>query len=98
MAWVAVAIGGSALLGGIMANKSSKAQEAAAQQSIGEQQRQYDTSRADAAPWRDAGKLSLSRLMELMGLGPQAGAGAMAAPTRQQFTTTTPGSRDSYHS
>lgn len=91
MAWVAVAIGGSALLGGIMANKSSKAQEAAAQQSIGEQQRQYDTSRADAAPWRDAGKLSLSRLMELMGLGPQAGAGALAAPTRQQFTTTTPG-------
>jgi hypothetical protein len=91
MAWVAVAIGGSALLGGIMANKSSKAQEAAAQQSIAEQQRQYDTSRADAAPWRDAGKLSLSRLMELMGLGPQAGAGALAAPTRQQFTTTTPG-------
>lgn len=83
-------LAGSALsaLGSMAAGKS---QEKAAEQSAAEQRRQYDISRADAAPWRDAGKLSLSRLMELMGLGPQAGANGLQAPTREQYTTNIPG-------
>jgi len=97
MPWiVGGAILGGSLLGGLASNKAGKAQAAAAEQASAEQRRQYDISRADATPWRDAGKLSLGRLMELMGLGPQAGAGAMAAPTRAQYTTTTPGTPGRY--
>jgi hypothetical protein len=92
---IGAAILGGSLLSGLASNSASKAQQAASAQATAEQRRQYDTSRADAAPWRDAGKLSLSRLMELMGLGPQAG--AMAAPDRAQYTstTTTPGAAGS---
>lgn len=95
-AWIGGAILGGSLLSGLASNSASKAQQAGTEQATAEQRRQYDTSRADMAPWRDAGKLSLSRLMELMGLGPQAGAVAMTAPTRQQFTTTTPGTPGRY--
>jgi hypothetical protein len=97
MPWiVGGAILGGSLLGGLASNSASKAQQAGAAQATAEQRRQYDTSRADMEPWRESGKLSLSRLMELMGLGPQGGAGGMQMPNRSQFTTTTPVTRGTY--
>jgi hypothetical protein len=46
---------GSALLGSSASKKASKAQQAAVDQGIAEQRRQFDLTRADLAPWRDAG-------------------------------------------
>lgn len=71
---VAVAIGGAAVLGAgasvISGNKASKAQQQAADASVAEQRRQYDQTRADYAPWREAGKSALSRLNAEMTGGP----------------------------
>lgn len=44
------------------ASKAAKAQQTGIDSSIYEQGRQYDISRADLAPWRDAGGEALSRL------------------------------------
>lgn len=59
-------IGGSSLLGGLFgsskAKKAAKAQAAAQQAAINEQRRQYDTTRADFAPWRQAGTNALAQL------------------------------------
>ena len=64
---------GSSLLGGLMggsaSKKAAKAQQqsaAAAQQEIG---RQYDTTRGDLAPWRQAGMGAIDRLQYLLGTG-----------------------------
>lgn len=46
---------GSAVIGSSAAKKAAKAQTASAQAGIDEQRRQYDTTRADLAPWREAG-------------------------------------------
>lgn len=70
----ATAIVGSSLLGAgaslIGGKKSSKAQQQAADQAmemerlgIEEQRRQYDLSRADMAPWREAGAGALARMV-----------------------------------
>lgn len=68
---VAGAILGGAAIGGLSSLLAGNEQADAANQAAGVSQRQYDTTRADMAPWRDAGKLSLSRLMDLMGLSPE---------------------------
>jgi hypothetical protein len=71
---VAVAIGGSAILGAgasiIGGNKAAKAQEKASAASIAEERRQYDLTRADYAPWRTAGAGAVGRLEEAYGLKP----------------------------
>jgi hypothetical protein len=46
---------GSALLGSSSSKKASKAQSKAAEAAIAEQRRQFDLSRGDLAPWREAG-------------------------------------------
>lgn len=93
---IETAIIGSAIVGaaaqGMAANEASNAQAGAAQSGIGEQARQYNQSRADFAPYRESGVRGLNYLNYLLGLD----SGAGAAPTREQFTTTTPATRGTY--
>jgi hypothetical protein len=67
--------GGAAVLGSatqiISGNKAAKAQQQAAAQSVGEQRRQYDLTRADYAPWREAGSGALGMLTKAYGLNGQ---------------------------
>ncbi len=74
MPWIGGAISaGASLLGGAMssgsASNAANEQAAATQAAIAEQRRQYDQTRADQAPWRDAGSASVNRLKYLLGLG-----------------------------
>lgn len=48
------------------ADKASDAQRAATEAGIAEQRRQYDTTRSDFAPWRDAGRIALGQLYNEM--------------------------------
>ncbi len=59
MAGAAVASAGISAIAG---HSASKAQQKSAQAGIAEQQRQYDTTRADFAPWRAAGEQALGNL------------------------------------
>ena len=71
MSWVAVAIGGSALLGAAMSSSASKRASAdqtqASTASIEEQRRQYDTTRADLQPWLKQGTAAVGRMGDLLG-------------------------------
>jgi hypothetical protein len=66
MSWAAVGVGGATLVSGLMG--SSAAKHAAAEQAatsraaIAEQQRQYNQTRADQQPWRQAGAAALTDL------------------------------------
>lgn len=84
---VAIAIGAAAAIGGattiIAGNKAAKAQKDAASASIAEQQRQYDQTRADQAPWRTAGAGALSKLSGLYGV--DTGNGATKVPNDQLY-------------
>ena len=66
MTWVAVAIGGSALIGGIMSsnasNNATNAATNAANQSNATQWDMYNQNRTDQAPWRDAGGQAVNQL------------------------------------
>lgn len=72
----AVALAGAAVVGAgaqiISGNKAAKAQRQAADMSVAEQRRQYDTTRADFAPWRQAGSGALDMLSRAYGIGGQA--------------------------
>ena len=72
MTWVAVAVGGSALLGaaasGSAASKAANAQEAAAQEQIAFERESRDLVRSDTAPYRSAGYTALNALMNFSGL------------------------------
>jgi len=74
MSWVAVAIGGAAVLGagvGIYgAQKASSAQEAAAGQASNTQLQMYYASREDLAPWTEAGKNALAQYQGMVQAGP----------------------------
>src|SRR5262245_46474716 len=71
---VAVAIGGSAIIGAgasiIGGNSAAHAQEHASEASIAEQRREYDLERSDYAPWRAAGASAVGRLQQAYGLAP----------------------------
>lgn len=56
------------------ANTAARAEERAAQMSIDEQRRQFDLTRADQAPWLQAGQGALNQLMRLYGIGGGGGA------------------------
>ena len=56
---------GSALIGSSAAKSASSAQGDAANQSNATQQRMYDQTRADNAPWRQAGSTALGQLGNL---------------------------------
>jgi len=74
MSFIAAAvIGGGAALGGAYlssraASKAAGSQAEAAALATEEQRRQYDLSREDSAPWREAGGSAVSRLSQLLGL------------------------------
>ena len=75
MAWLpAAAIGGGAALSFLGSRSAARAQERATQAAVDEQRRQYDTSRADLAPWRESGGAAVQRLRDLLGLGDNTGA------------------------
>jgi len=69
---VAAAIVGSAVVGGAVsaygANKAAGAQRDAANQADATQRYMYDQTRADQAPYREAGYGALSRMSTLLGL------------------------------
>lgn len=69
---IGLAIAGAAVVGAgasiISANKAAGAAEKAADQSVAEQRRQYDQTRADQAPYRDTGTLALDKLSSLYGV------------------------------
>jgi hypothetical protein len=75
MSFIAAALigGGTALIGGAMssraAGQAADAQAAAAAQSDATQRYQYDTTRADNAPFRETGLAANNKLAELMNSG-----------------------------
>ena len=69
MSYVAIAIGGSAVLGAGASYLGSRAQVKGAQKGADVQERMYYQTRADQAPWLEAGKESLGTLNELMKSG-----------------------------
>lgn len=84
---IAAAIAGAAVIGGVATvvsgNKAAGAQKDAAAQSVAEQQRQYDQTRTDQAPWRTAGAGALSKLAGLYGV--DTGNGAAKVPNDQLY-------------
>ena len=75
MPWIGAAIGaGASLLGGAMqsnaASNASNQQSAATDASIAEQRRQYDLTRGDSAPYREAGTKALGQLQGEIGTMP----------------------------
>jgi hypothetical protein len=93
MSWGLVAIAGGTLIGGVLGAKGSK--DAAKEQtkgtdaSIAEQQRQFDATQANLAPFQEAGEAALSEQQSLLGLSgvadQQASFDAMANSPGQQF-------------
>lgn len=83
---LAAAVVGAAVIGGgasiIAGNKASKAQKSAAGMQIAEERRQYDQTRADYAPFREAGYGALSKLEQLYGLKPAEGGTSIADQVR----------------
>ncbi len=72
MAWIiGGAVLGSALLGANAAGNAADTQSQAAQQAAQIAQSQYGQTRADLAPWRQAGTMALSDLSRLGGYGGQ---------------------------
>lgn len=57
---------GSSLLGSSAAKKAANAQTAAADQATAEQRRQYDQTRTDFAPWREAGGQAIGSLSAML--------------------------------
>jgi hypothetical protein len=68
MAWVAVAIGGSALIGAGASMFGASEQAGAAKDAANLQHEQYLQTREDYAPWRVAGGAAVTRQADLMGL------------------------------
>jgi hypothetical protein len=70
MTWVATAIVGSAVVGASASKSAAKTQAGAAAQASDVQQRQYEQTREDQAPFRQGGLIAQNRLMTLLGLAP----------------------------
>lgn len=63
--------------------QSTNAQIAGIDKAIGEQQREYDTSRSDFAPYMDFGKAAIGPLGDLLGLNGNDAAGSAIASLKQ---------------
>lgn len=67
MSWVAVAVAGSAVVGGVVASnassKAANAQTQAADKASDTQLQMFDQQRTDSAPWRAAGTTALSQML-----------------------------------
>lgn len=62
----ATAILGSAILGGVASNRAASTVAAGQQASAASQEAQFQQTRADAAPWREAGARALSQQEQLI--------------------------------
>ena len=65
MSWVATAIVGSAVIGGVFASKAAKQSRKGFDAATEEQRRQFDLTRSDFAPFREAGVEAVGRLNAL---------------------------------
>jgi hypothetical protein len=72
MTWVATAIVGSAVVGASASRSASKTQAAAAGQAADVQQQQFEQTRADQAPYREAGYNALAEMQRTAGNVPAA--------------------------
>jgi hypothetical protein len=72
MTWVATAVIGSTAVGLYSANKAAKTQAGAAAQAADVQQQQFEQTRADQAPYREAGYNALAELQRTAGNVPGA--------------------------
>lgn len=72
MTWMAVAVGGSALIGAGASYFGSKKQADAAKDAAGLSMEQYRQLRADQMPYMQGGYSALGRLNTLLGLNPRA--------------------------
>jgi hypothetical protein len=72
MTWVATAVVSSAVIGASASRSASKTQAAAAGQAADVQQQQYEQTRADQAPYREAGYNALANLQRTAGNVPGA--------------------------
>jgi hypothetical protein len=90
---IAAAIAGTALVGAAVssnaAGKAADAQINAANAASATQQRMYDQTRADQAPWRAAGGQAVNALSQYYGLGGIDGKGG--SPDYQQILENLPG-------
>lgn len=81
------------ILGGLLGKNASEdaadAQMYATKQAIEAQERQYNQSREDLAPWREAGTNALAKLQTLMGT--DGGPGGMLTPFSAEGMTEDPG-------
>ena len=86
MSWVAVAVGGGAIIGGtiqaIGANQAAKTQAAAGQAAIQEQAREFDINQKNLAPYMAEGQKGLTQLEADFGPG-----GAGSKPFNFDITT-----------
>jgi hypothetical protein len=71
--WVAGAIVGSAVIGSVASSKAAGAQASAADKSAQLQYDQFQQTRADQEPFRQAGITTQNELMRQLGLGGEAG-------------------------
>lgn len=96
MTWVAVAIGGGALLGAWSSNKASSAQASAADnaarvqqdtanQQVDWQREQFNRQNEMQAPWRQAGETALNRLATGLQSGGEFASSAQFRPNAQPF-------------
>lgn len=85
-AGIAAAAGGvgSSLIGSSAAKSAANTQATAAQAATAEQQREFDTTQANEAPWLQSGQVSLNQLMT--GLAP---GGNLSTPFAGTFTPPT---------
>lgn len=84
------AIAGSAVLGAMSSANAADAQSESAAMSTAEQRRQYDLTRQDQAPWREAGLQGLNKLAYLMGTDdPRLSKDQIRNQLLSKYTTTT---------
>jgi hypothetical protein len=84
VAWVGAGIAAVGVVSSaISSNKAAHAQEGAARAATSEEQRQYDQTRADQAPYRTAGYSALSRMSDLLGLSGNTSAAGYGSLTKR---------------
>lgn len=85
MSFVAVAIGGAAVIGGVTAvvsgNKAAGAVKDSAAQTDATNRYIYDQTRADYKPWKDVGQGALYKLADMYGVPRPTGTGTATAAT-----------------
>lgn len=77
MSWVAAGVAAGSVASGVIsavgAGKAVDKQRQATEKAVAAQNAQYQTSRADLQPYREAGQAALTRLQKLLGLGAPGG-------------------------